>query len=294
MRNQLTINGVDLCAHFGGMINAMEIYFVIRGIKPATRVFISDLEKTGVLSKIDDRIRCVVADFVCQFETEKSKNGYSNKFRSHQIRDGDIPEGYTCPIYISLNEDMANEAKRADGENSAYLGLLFGYPECCIDFYRRNSPKLSKTSNDFVLESLSGNDYLSSASFMMNYAVRYYDYSLLSHFSCSLHCHDSLAIAKERYKMIRNEYPGFAKEMCYRLSSMVLYSEKHGIFYTPEYEIMDNNIAAVKYRGFIGVEGAFLKKLRNCNELRVERNDHLVLLSDGTALPDVDAVMCYS
>jgi hypothetical protein len=209
----------------------LEIIYVVGGLKPVARVAVKS-QKIKYLEKYCKRYNLAItfsnSANVCL--TDKNHKGFSHLF-------------YTIPknpfigevfAYVSKSSSLANKAKIADEEhNYQELGLLLGYPKCCIDFYGKSKNKL----NDFVF-SINNNTSKIKGNYKTNFCLRCFDISLIQHFPCSFNCKETVKLA-ERYETFLDKYfPEILKELKSNLKSVVFYSEKE-ITYSNKFEFDD-------------------------------------------------------
>ena len=83
------------------------------------------------------------------------------------------------------------------------LGNLFGYPDCCIDFYVQcwrdhifNPPKWNEKEPNYVFYSYKNTKNKNKINFLLNNRSVY---RLISHFPCSYECKKSLDFAKKLF-----------------------------------------------------------------------------------------------
>lgn len=110
-------------------------------------------------------------------------------------------------IYFSYDEEKAwlaayYELVRNDGD----LGLLLGYPSCCVDFFCSKSQKSNL------------NPVHTPINMFTNLMQREKDLVLLSHFPCSSECVKSISLGKQYFEVIKMEDHGRAQEIMGLLS----------------------------------------------------------------------------
>ena len=94
-------------------------------------------------------------------------------------------------IYISKDETKAYLASYYELINDhRKLGLLLGYPECCVDFFCQNFDE-----NNTNLELKPTNMYT-------NISKRNEDFVLISHFPCSSDCKKSIELGKKYFEVL--------------------------------------------------------------------------------------------
>lgn len=184
----------DLYEVFGSYIKALEMIRLGEGKKPVVRHLYTrqELEKVYDFCKLNglylelSPLKIALAD-----DTHFSNKGI--------FVDRKHPEGLYV-AYISKNELLAKKASLAElQQDHKTLGVLLGYPACCIRFFEREI-KDSKTMNlahepEHPLTNLS---------------KRENDIALLSHFPCSPHCEHSKNIAAENFFALKEYSPKLA------------------------------------------------------------------------------------
>lgn len=124
---------------------------------------------------------------------------YSNKGFRVPLED---PRQGMYFIYFSNDEQKAYLASYYElMSNHRELGLLLGYPPCCVDFFCRN---FSERNTNLGL--LSTNP-------LTNLSKRDQDCVLLSHFPCSSECPESMRLARTYLDVIQKADRGRAEEM---------------------------------------------------------------------------------
>lgn len=112
-------------------------------------------------------------------------------------------------IYVAYDSFFVSQCIRADKQHDhATLGVLFGYPNCCIDSFCKNVTTITpedddddiqywmpafEKSNTFQMFSTAADKCCGTYQKVMNPHL-----NILAHFPCSLHCKDSINIAKWR------------------------------------------------------------------------------------------------
>lgn len=203
---------------FGSKTKALEILYILHGLKPVARqgFYESELPKVEAFCSANKLFiekapyKVIIAD---------SEKRYSNKGIRVKLDD---PRRGMQFVYISKDEKKAAMADALEyKKDHRSLGLLLGYPSCCVDFFVRNEPKRSKLDNDYVectLENSKGIRY----PFFTNICKRGMDITLLNHFPCSFNCEKSIKLAKLHLQIIsrydRNLAMRYVKELKCRVN----------------------------------------------------------------------------
>ncbi len=221
---------------FHSITKSLEILYILEGIKPCARILVFEDELEKVLNYLNkNRLSFSISDFKALKHTLQS-DFYSDK--SVRIPKNDLRKGYFF-VYISKNKDLAEKAKDAEEKNQHFeLGLIFGYPKCCCDFFEKN---FDEDNTDLTLKTLK---YSTGVEFPFhtNIAARHFDVSLLSHFPHSFSCEPSINIAKNNLKLIEKHSKKLAVMISGILQGVVIYTMEEGIFLLRNYEKNNNEI----------------------------------------------------
>lgn len=170
---------------FGSRMKNQEIFLLLRDMKPVVRQLYSDEEMSRVVDfcKSNDLV-LIKSEFRVSVNPDESflDTGIVSK------------EGFII-VYISKSFDIARQAKHAEMQNDyKSLGLLLGYPNCCIVFFTKNFS--AKNTN---LTHKPANPYT-------NLTRRKNDYCILNHFPCSSDCEKSIGLAKGYLTVFPEDY----------------------------------------------------------------------------------------
>lgn len=186
---------------FGSKTKAQEIILLLKNAKPAVRQGFYENE----LPKVEKFCQENNLFFACsKFKVILADEGdYSNK----GIR---IPEADKRPgmyfVYISKDEEKTWLAAYHElMRNNRDLGLILGYPLCCVDYFCKhfkagNVNPMLKPTNPYT-----------------NLTKREKDCVLLSHFPCRNDCEPSQHLARKYFYVISEVDKLRAKEMMEQL-----------------------------------------------------------------------------
>lgn len=220
---------------FGSKTKALEILFLINDMKPVVRQGFYENELPHVIEFCkNNNITIELSEFKVIFcDTEKK---YSNKGIIAEKNDN--RKGMLF-VYISKEEKNAALAKEFEMKNDSHsLGIILGYPECCVNFFIKNSAEMIKGDNDYLRATVLNSSGFASSSysedienmenieeirktnseskgyikkgsypFYTNISKRDSDITLLSHFPCSFGCKHSIDIGKKNYLFLEEFYP---------------------------------------------------------------------------------------
>jgi hypothetical protein len=164
---------------FGSKTKAQEIVFLLNETKDVVRQGFYEHE----LEKIENFCVGNNLHFVkSKFKVLLMGDDYSNK--GVRIKEEDKRKGMHF-VYISKNEQKALLAAYYELiQNDKELGLLLGYPACCVRFFCENFNENNT------------NPELEPSNPLTNITKRDQDNVLLSHFPCDSDCKGSISIAK--------------------------------------------------------------------------------------------------
>lgn len=176
---------------FGSQTKAQEILFLLNYAKNVVRqgFYPSELPKVEEFCT-QNKLYLIKSKFKVLVTNDQI---YSNK--GTRIAANDTREGMYF-VYISKDEKTALLASYHElTGNDAELGLLLGYPSCCVDFFCRqfteHNPDLQLTPTNLYT----------------NLSKRDQDCVLLSHFPCHSDCTESRRIAEHYALIIRKADP---------------------------------------------------------------------------------------
>jgi len=177
----------NLSLIFGSKTKAEEIVYLLSKAKTVVRqgFYPEELPKVEKFCK-ENNIHFVKSRFKVLLADETA---YSNK--GIRIPEHDKRQGmYFC--YFSKDQQKAWLASYYEMmNNNKDLGLLLGYPKCCVDFFCKrfseNNPNLQ----------------LSPTNMFTNITKREKDVVLIPHFPCSPDCEESVQLGREHLAIIR-------------------------------------------------------------------------------------------
>ena len=113
-------------------------------------------------------------------------------------------------VYLAQEEQLAYLASYYElTNNHRELGLLLGYPRCCIQFFINSFHK-----NNLNPEHKPTNPWT-------NLTQRELDFCLLSHFPCSSECSKSIQQAQHYFNTIKKNNPSYAQKLLQTLSTTI-------------------------------------------------------------------------
>lgn len=211
---------------FGSKTKALEILYLWMDMKPVVR--------QGFYQEELDKVRefCNKNNLAMEVSQYKiilaDKNKYSNKGVKVPAED---PQRGMFFVYISKDKEKAMLAETYEMKNDHRdLGLLLGYPKCCVDAYLKHASIMAQGSNDFLRMTVrNSKEY--RYPFFNNISRRGDDLVLLSHFPCSFGCAESMEMAKRNFRFIKQRFPKLAINIGETLRGRMLLSDKFFEFY---------------------------------------------------------------
>lgn len=257
----------ELKQTFGSMTKAFEILFVIEGAKPAARIILSKEEVAEVKEFCrQNSLAFELSDFT--IKKQDVNKVYSNKAI---ICDDENVGDYFA--YISKTQSKAEKAKYLEAsQKDRELGLLLGYPECCVDFFIKNAEERKQKSFDFI-PSILKNSYGFKFPWQNNIAVRYFDLALINHFPHSFECENSKKLADKYLEVIKKHDKRLGEDIPELLKCAVIYTENKGIFAITNFKIQGNRLY---HENAFASENSFIYDLiRNSEYIEVTNNSSI-------------------
>jgi hypothetical protein len=173
---------------FGSKTKAQEMILLLKDVKKVVRQGFYDQEMSGVERFCkENEIYFAKSKFKVLLADE---NSYTNK--GIKVPETDHREGMHF-VYFSKEEQKAWLASYYElMNNDKELGLLLGYPNCCVEFFCK------RFSED------NPNLQLKSSNAWTNVNKRQQDVVMISHFPCSSECEESITLAKKYLETIQS------------------------------------------------------------------------------------------
>lgn len=215
--------------NYFSQLEISEIVAVILDLKLVVRFLISDV-KIDKIKKIFEKIDLFfeVSDFKILFDLK-----YPYSYIQVKKEDNRTPFYYG---YISKSIDYIEKAKEYDTMLVNYekgntdlnfeivekLGLLFGYPKCCIDFLinLRGKNIIHYAKKAYNNTNVKPNFYTFYFDFYTSY-----QYKLISHYPCSFDCKNTIEYGKKIFEEINEINSEYARILKNKLMKIVLYFE---------------------------------------------------------------------
>lgn len=212
MSNQLTKAIAYKIKKHLGLIVLTEVIQLINGVRSACRFTMSN-QHEALLTKIATQLDLYYIRSGLPVEK------YNNSFHIGGFNSTDTKnQNNKFYYYLAKNNTVALLALFSEGAEPELQGKLFGYPQCCINFF---VSRFGKGHEDLVYEVAKAKE---KCSFWNNRATKLLGYSLISHFPCSWNCKFSEEIAKKTYFHLKKISPGYAGRTLKILNQNLLYA----------------------------------------------------------------------
>lgn len=181
-------------------------------------------------------------------------------------------------VYLHPNAEICDKAKQLNEcRNDFDLGLLLGYPKCCVDSYL-NWLKVKEDADPItiILDSFQYSEQLVNFDFPNPFS-RYFGSGLYSHFPCSLNCTGTGIIANNSFKVLRNNFPETASKLIQMENSLALFSRTMGVTIWNDYRVNEKKIYLNKFS--IQSQGKFKSILSTIDEIELTKSKLLLYSS---------------
>jgi len=181
---------------FGSMTKAQEILLLLEGTKPLVRQGFYEDEFPAVEKFCEENKLFLVKS---RFKVLLEESDYTNKGLRVPLSDSRLGMLF---VYLAKEEANAWLAAYYELIEDHYnLGLLLGYPECCVRYFMQN---FSPENTNLVLP---------PTNMYTNLTKRDQDLVIISHFPCSSDCKDSIEIGKKYLEVIEKKEPERSNEL---------------------------------------------------------------------------------
>jgi hypothetical protein len=182
---------------FGSKTKAQEIIYLLKDIKEVVRQGFYEEELPQIEKYCNENnIHLVKSKFKVLLADEQN---YTNK--GIRVPEKDKRKGMKF-VYFSKNEQKAWLAAYYElVANDQELGLLLGYPKCCVECFCKK------------FNSQNTNLELKSENVWTNLSKRKKDMVILSHFPCGSNCQESINLAKKYFQTIEEVDTKHAQEL---------------------------------------------------------------------------------
>ncbi len=173
---------------FGSKTKTQEMILLLHDAKKIIRQGYYEEQLPRIEKFCRERnLHCIKSSFKVILTDEQT---YTNKGIKAHLED---PREGMIFVYISKDEKEASLASYYELiSNDRDLGLILGYPSCCVDFFCKNF-KAQKADLQ-----------LPATNAFTNLTKRDQDLVILSHFPCQSDCEKSIILAKKYLDVLKN------------------------------------------------------------------------------------------
>lgn len=193
---------------FGSKTKAQEIILLLKEAKEVVRqgFYESELSKVEKFCQ-ENNLYLIKSKFkVLLAEEDDFSNPIFYSNRGLRIPETDSRPGMFF-VYFSKDEEKAWLASFYELVNNHQdLGLLLGYPKCCVDFFCQN---FSSKNNNLQLK---------PTNHFTNLTQREQDLVFLSHFPCNSDCQESILLGQKYLQAIKEVDKPRAEELVDKLT----------------------------------------------------------------------------
>lgn len=115
----------------------------------------------------------------------------------------------------------------------AYLGVLLGYPACCVRAFSERWPTAEREMEGDVATLLVKQSSPGPFDWRLNILVRYMGVELLQHFPCTFDCSASLELGRAHQGALQQIEPSSVARIESLLASLVVYAGARGVVILP-------------------------------------------------------------
>jgi hypothetical protein len=263
---------------FSNYTRSLEILYLLKDIKKCVRLDANEIELEKIKNFCyENNLHLEISDFKVIKVIDKGKGSYSNIVKKVPLNHA---ENGLYHLYISKDSNKSKLLKLLENKNDdSAVGELLGYPKCCIDFFIENKEKQQEIQNDYILPALNNSEGFKFP-FYTNYAIRYFDITLLSHFPHSFNCKYSIEIAKNNLQCIKKHSEELANRFETTLKNPVLYTENQGIFIFKDSRLNENILEFDEVKSTVNNELSRIlnenKKIEIIDKNRIKVNNKII------------------
>ncbi len=183
------------------------------------------------------------------------------------------PKDNMAMTFVYINEDIEKcmAANNLDNNNDDYaLGVLLGYPKCCIDAY---SNWLTLDNLFDPISIITKPNTVSTRVEAMSFPnpfTRYIGSGLFSHFPCSLSCVLTKDIAEKSLVALRNNFPDIADKIASFEKSLVLFEQGQGICFWLQHN--SHNDQVLVNRNTLYGQGKFYNLCQTIDKIEITKS----------------------
>jgi len=269
---QIIYHNQNLFHTFIELNDALEVLFVLEGLKPACRQLVHEddvhrvvgfCESSGLYWELSD------------FKILKDKE---------LLVVPEYPGDGHYFVYLSRSKDVSQLAKFYEAtRNDALLGDVLGYPQCCVRFYLTNYARAVKLHDDYTLMSIANTHF--QPSFVTNNMARFFSVSLISHFPCSYNCPETEKMGSAFFECIKTFNPSLAAYVKDVLQGPVISHASTGVHLLKGANAVGSTIWYKE--PWLTSPNEMHATLRLCNNIKYLGRNHIQLCQDDHMVEDV-------
>lgn len=268
-----------------GKYTYTEFFAVREGIKPLMRTMISLYDYTK-LKEVCKKSKLCIRHSKNILKFHSSSGGVvrwswgNNRNKSAKII-----------VYISkdlgLIKKVAELENNIDLEKEYRLGIVFGYPLCCVESYRNTLSKTGKVStpHDIYRNTRGRMSFLTNNIFLES---AFKDRPrLVSYIPCSYNCHKSIMDARVLFRILREKHPILANEIKNLLTCPILYINLNNVFV---FKGLMNKQKMISYQKILTYckspeFNQLYSNLKHGNKIRIDNRKLHIYLNDNSIIP---------
>lgn len=268
---QLYHHNQNIFHYFPRLNDGLEVFFVLKGLKPCARQEIHEDDLSRAMSFFDAYgVHFRLSDF---------------KFLGNGVMvDRHSPAEGRFFVYFSMDEKKAELAKFYESiRNDDKLGEVLGYPKCCRDFYREKYAEASEIGDEYSLFTIANSK---GFPFQTNYLLRYFGISIMSHFPCSFTCRGSYDEGMAKFEAVRQENPKLASYMKDALRGPVISHVGTGIHALKDYRLLPGG-EIMYFDPWLTSQNEMHDILQLCNNIKILGRNHVQFRQDHHVVDEI-------
>jgi len=202
-----------------GRINTANLLYVASGLKPCARMTVSKRD----LPAFTEFIHHLSLKLLVGFNdiSQSVANSEYSEWCQYKIRD--IHYNGAVFVYIGKDVRVLQTLRYYDEEcDNTKVGLLLGYPKCCISHYKRSITH----DGDYHLHYEEGQAY----AHVMNIFSFSFDSCYFEHIPCSLSCRPTQQTSEKKEQFLKEKFDTLWNCFETLTRSSVLYTQHHGVY----------------------------------------------------------------
>lgn len=160
---------------------------------------------------------------------EAGRNGYYNLAKDRRPSSGETSSMRT--LFVSRSESMVILGYLSDLFGwDRYLGMLLGYPGCCVDKFIERWPEAVRKYDGDVAGPLVSASGRGPYDWRVNILSRYFGFELIQHFPCKFDCSNTIRLAKKYSVSLSQVEPNYVQTLSKKMKGLALYGYSEGVF----------------------------------------------------------------